>query len=104
MRKALRALVALAVPGLLALNAWQGWRYHRLAEEVASLEEVQRRLLEANRNAIAAIAAERSAAAVEERAHAMGLVPIDPSRVTMVPLGTEVPRGTEEPVAPEALP
>jgi hypothetical protein len=88
MRKAVRAIVALAVPGLLALNAWQGWRYHRLAEEVASLEESQRKLLEANRNAIAAIAAERSAAAVEERARTMGLVPIDPSRVTQVPAGT----------------
>ena len=89
MRKVVRALVALAVPGLLALNAWQGWRYHRLAEEVASLEEAQRRLLEANRNAIAAIAAERSSTAVEERARVMGLVPIDPSRVTHVPVAAE---------------
>ena len=95
MRKLMRILVALAVPGLLALNAWQGWRYHRLTEEVASLEEAQRRLLEANRNTIAAIAAERSAAAVEERARAMGLVPIDPSRVTQVPVVTQVPAGTE---------
>jgi hypothetical protein len=87
MRKSVRLLVALAVPGLLALNAWQGWRYHRLSEEVVALEDVQRRLLEANRNAIAAIAAERSAAAVEERARAMGLVPIDPSRITRVPAG-----------------
>jgi hypothetical protein len=88
MRKLGRLLVALAVPGLLALNAWQGWRYHQLAEEVSALEDEQRRLLEANRNAIAAIAAERSAAGVEERARAMGLVPIDPSRVTRVPVGT----------------
>jgi len=84
-----RLVVALAVPGLLALNAWQGWRYHRLAEEVSALEEQQRRLLEANRNAIAAIAAEQSAARVEERARGMGLVPIDPSRVTRVPLADE---------------
>ena len=89
MRKLARILVALAVPGLLALNAWQGWRYHRLAEEVAALENEQRRLLEANRNAIAAIAAERSAASVEERARAMGLVPIDPSRVIRAPAGSE---------------
>jgi hypothetical protein len=88
MRKLGRLLVALAVPGLLALNAWQGWRYHQLAEEVSALEDEQRRLLEANRNAIAAIAAERSAVGVEERARAMGLVPIDPSRVTRVPVGT----------------
>ena len=88
MRKLGRLLVALAVPSLLALNAWQGWRYHQLAEEVSALEDEQRRLLEANRNAIAAIAAERSAAGVEERARAMGLVPIDPSRVTRVPVGT----------------
>jgi hypothetical protein len=43
----------------------------------------------ANRTAIAAIAAERSAASIEERARAMGLVPIDPSRVTRVPEGSE---------------
>ena len=88
MRKLARLLVALAVPGLIGLNAWQGWRYHQLAEEVSALEGEQRRLLEANRNAIAAIAAERSAASVEARANAMGLVPIDPSRVTRVPVAT----------------
>jgi ABC-type phosphate transport system auxiliary subunit len=85
-RKLARLLAALAVPGLIALNAWQGWRYHQLAEEVAALEEQQRRLLEANRNAIAAIAAEQSAARVAERAQEMGLAPIDPSRVTRVPV------------------
>jgi len=84
-----RLIVALAVPGLLALNAWQGWRYHRLAEEVSALEEQQRRLLEANRNAIAAIAAEQSTDRVAERAREMGLVPIDPSRITRVPVGPE---------------
>jgi ABC-type phosphate transport system auxiliary subunit len=89
MRKLARLLAALAVPGLIALNAWQGWRYHQLAEEVVVLEEQQRRLLEANRNAIAAIAAEQSAARVEERAREMGLVPIDPSRVARVPLANE---------------
>jgi hypothetical protein len=88
MRRAARILIALAVPGLLALNAWQGWRYHQLADEVSALEERQRSLLEANRNAIAAIAAERSAASVEERARALGLVPIDPSRITRVPDGS----------------
>jgi hypothetical protein len=89
MRRLARILVALAVPGLLALNAWQGWRYHQLAEEVSALEDQQRGLLEANRNAIAGIAAERSAASVEERARALGLVPIDPSRVTRVPVSPE---------------
>jgi len=83
--KLARLALALMVPLLLALNAWQGWRYHRLAEQVAGLEEEQRRLLEANRNVIAAIAAERSSASVEERARNMGLVPIDPSRLTRVP-------------------
>ena len=89
MRKLARLLVALAVPGLIALTAWQGWRYHQLAEQVSALEEQQRRLLEANRNVIAAIAAERSAASVEARAQTMGLVPIDPSRVTRMPGGSE---------------
>ena len=85
MNKLARLVLAVAVPGLLALNAWQGWRYHRLTEQVAALEQEQRRLLEANRNIIAAIAAERSAASVEERARDMGLVPIDPDRLTRVP-------------------
>jgi hypothetical protein len=88
MRKLVRLLAAIAVPGLLALNAWQGWRYHRLADEVATLEDRQRELLEANRNAIAGIAVESSAASVEARARSAGLVPIDPSRVTRVPSGT----------------
>ncbi|HSV92700.1 MAG TPA: hypothetical protein VLH81_06475 [Desulfobacterales bacterium] len=85
MRKLARFALALLVPALLAFNAWQGWRYHRLSEQVAGLEEEQRRLLEANRNIIAAIAAERSSASVAERARDLGLVPIDPSRVTRVP-------------------
>ncbi len=89
MKKLARLLVALAVPGLIGLNAWQGWRYHQLADQISLLEEQQRRLLEANRNTIAAIAAEGSAARVEDRARGMGLVPIDPSRVTRVTTGSE---------------
>jgi len=90
-RRLVRVAAALAVPGLIALNAWQGWRYHRLADEVAALEERQRQLLEANRNAIAAIAAERSAASVEARAREMGLAPSDPTQVTRLPLADGAP-------------
>lgn len=91
MKRLVRVVAALAVPGLLALNAWQGWRYQRLSDEVAALEERQRQLLEANRNTIAAIAAEQSAANVEARAREMGLAPIDPSRVTRLPTTGEAP-------------
>jgi hypothetical protein len=84
MKKALLVAVAAIVPALLFLNAWQGYRYSRLADEVAALESRQRELLAANRDAIAAIARERSADTVERRALQLGLVTADPSQVTEV--------------------
>jgi len=88
-RKLWRILAALAVPALLVLNAVQGFRYHRLAQEVSALEDRQRALLEANRDAIAGIAGERSAGAVERRARDLGLQTVDPSQVTKVLVGPE---------------
>jgi hypothetical protein len=85
-RAALLALCA-AVSGLLFLNAWQGYRYHVLSQEVAALEKAQKDLLERNREAIAEIAREQSPARVEEKAGA-SVQPLDPSHVTRVPVGT----------------
>jgi hypothetical protein len=82
------ALLALciAIPGLLFLNAWQGYRYHALSQQVAELEKAQKDLLERNREAIAQIAYEQSPQRVAEKA-AGGLVPLDPSNLTRVTTG-----------------
>jgi len=84
-KRILQAILCLALPGMLFLNAWEGYRYSRLAEEVAALEKRQMELLEVNRDAIAQIAREQSPQKVEEKATAdLNLVPLDQSRVTRV--------------------
>lgn len=70
-------VMCLAVAGLLFLNAWQGYRYHALAQQVADLEGTQKELLERNRDAIAEIAHEQSPERVAEKAGA-GAAPLDP--------------------------
>ena len=82
------ALLALgiAVPGLLFLNAWQGYRYHTLSDRVLTLEKEQKDLLERNRAAIAEIAHEQSLRRIEEKAGA-ALEPLDPSQITRVTVG-----------------
>ena len=77
-------LLSLTIPGLIFLNAWQGFRYHELRREVARLESEQEDLLEMNRNAIAKIASARSPEEVEKKAIAAGLVPVDDARLTTV--------------------
>jgi len=77
-------LLSLTIPGLLFLNAWQGFRYHELRREVARLEAEQEDLLEKNRNAIARIASARSPEEIEKKALAAGLVPIEDGRLTTV--------------------
>jgi len=79
------AVLGLIVPGLLFLNAWQGYRYSALSDTVAALEKQQQDLLEANRDAIAQIAYERSPARVEEKASkSFTLAPADLAHVTRV--------------------
>ena len=79
------AFLGLIVPGLLFLNAWQGYRYDALSGAVSALEKRQQELLEANRDAIARIAYEQSAARVEEKAlKEFSLVAVDPAHVTRV--------------------
>jgi hypothetical protein len=79
------AVLSLVVPGLLCLNAWQGYRYNELSNTTAALEKQQKDLLEANRDAIAEIAYERSPARVEEKAaRSFTLVPVDQGHVTRV--------------------
>jgi len=77
MKKILVAALCLAVPGLIFLNAWQGYRYSALSDRVAELEKQQKDLLAANRDIIGQIAYETSPARVAEKAAALGLVPAD---------------------------
>ena len=77
MNKIFAAALCLAVPGLIFLNAWQGYRYSALADKVDELEKQQKDLLSANRDIIGQIAYETSPARVAEKAAALGLVPAD---------------------------
>ena len=77
MNKIFAAALCLAVPGLIFLNAWQGYRYSALADRVDELEKQQKDLLSANRDIIGQIAYETSPARVAEKAAALGLVPAD---------------------------
>jgi cell division protein FtsL len=91
MKKLLAVAMALAVPGFLFLNAWEGYRYHLLSNEVEALEAKQQELLEANMSAIADIAREQSPQRVEEKARAgLGLVPVDQENVTRLVVGKGV--------------
>ena len=38
MRRIMWAVLCLAIPGLLFLNAWQGFRYNDLSDRVGALE------------------------------------------------------------------
>jgi len=79
------AVLTLLVPALLCLNAWQGYRYNQLSGSVSSLERQQKDLLEANRDAIAEIAYERSPSRVEEKASkSFPLAPVDQEHLTRI--------------------
>ena len=82
------ALLCVAVPALLILNSWEGWRFNALSAEVTALEARQDELLEANRDAIGQIAYESSPARVAEKAAALGLTPADESSVTRLSVST----------------
>ncbi len=91
MKKVLAVAMALLVPGLLFLNAWEGYRYHVLSDEVEGLEKQQKELLEANMAVIAEIAREQSPEKIEEKAiSSLGLVPVDQERVTRLVVGEGV--------------
>ena len=73
MKRVLAAFFCLLVPGVLFLNAWQGYRYNALADSVAALEKQQKDLLEANRDVIGRIAYETSPERVAQKAAGLGL-------------------------------
>ena len=88
-KKILTAALCLAVPGLFFLNAWQGYRFNAVSDQIAALEKQQKELLEANRDTIGQIAHETSPERVAEKATALGLVPADPSAVSRLQVGQE---------------
>ena len=94
MRKIITAILCLAVPGLIFLNAWEGYRYNDLSDRIADLEKQQKDLLESNRDAIAQIAYESSPARIEEKAAgALGLGPLDQSAVIRLKVAAPVDNG-----------
>ena len=83
MRRIMWAVFCLAIPGLLFLNAWQGFRFNDLSDKIGALEKQQKELLEKNRDAIAQIAYETSPERVGQKAALLeGLVPLDQSAIT----------------------
>jgi hypothetical protein len=89
MRKIMLAMLCLAVPGLFFLNAWEGYRYNDLSDQVGALEKQQKDLLERNRDAIAQIAYESSPERVGEKAALMqGLKSLDQSAITRLQVDT----------------
>jgi ABC-type phosphate transport system auxiliary subunit len=85
MKRTALAVICLVIPALLCLNAWQGYRYNELSNAVAALEKQQQDLLEANRDVIAQIAYEQSAARVVQKAdRSFTLGPVDQSHITRV--------------------
>jgi hypothetical protein len=82
-KRILAAMACLLVPGLLFLNAWEGYRYNELADQVAALEKQQSEILDANRDVIAQITYETSPDRVEQKAAAApDLKPLDESSIT----------------------
>lgn len=94
MKRILTALLCLAIPGLLLLNAWEGYRYNTLTDDVAALEDRQNALLESNRDLIGQIAFESSPAQVSLRAAALGLVPAADAATTRLLVDASGKAGT----------
>jgi hypothetical protein len=94
-KRIMAAAMCLAVPGLLFLNAWQGYRYNELADEVAALEKQQAATLDANREVVARISYERSPERVEQKAAAgLGLKPAADGSLTRLQADTPKRGGT----------
>ena len=102
MKKTLTAVLCLAVPGLLFLNAWEGYRFNALTDEVAALEKQQKELLESNRDAIGQIAYESSPDRVAQKAAILGLVPVDPAAMTRLQAVIAPDQGSAAPGQPAA--
>ncbi len=96
MKRILTAILCLAVPGLFFLNAWEGYRYNALADQIASLEKQQKDLLEANRDTIGQIAYEGSPDRIAEKAGTLGLAKPDPAAVTRLQVEPAASEGSTQ--------
>lgn len=77
--------VAVSVPALLGLQAWQSTRYARVEAELRSLEHAQAEWLESNKRLIAGIAVLGSSARIENIAVGdLGMRKIKPESVLQV--------------------
>lgn len=80
------------VVSMLFLNVWQSFRYNRVVEEVAALEEEQKRLLEQNKRLIAGTAVLSSPGRIDEIAREeLGLEKRDPKDIIRIQLPEERP-------------
>lgn len=78
-------LLALSVPFLLGLQAWQSARYARVEAEVRALEKAQVEWLESNKRLIAGMAILGSSERIERIAKdELGMFKIRPESVTRV--------------------
>ncbi len=68
MRRVITAFVVLSIPLFLFLNAWQGYKYARLAREIRQMESEQKNWFEENKKLIAGIAIFSSPARVDRSA------------------------------------
>jgi hypothetical protein len=91
MKRITIAILCLAIPALFFLNAWEGYRYTTLADQIAVLEKQQKGLLEANRDTIGQIAYEGSPERIAEKAAAIGLTRPDPPAVTRLQVEPALP-------------
>lgn len=80
------AAVLLTV-GMLFLNVWQSFRYHRIVNEVTALEKEQKRLLELNKRLIAGTAVLSSPGRIDGIARdELGLEKREPSDIIWIEL------------------
>ncbi|MFA6508219.1 MAG: cell division protein FtsL [Treponemataceae bacterium] len=77
--------IALSIPALLGLQAWQSARYARVENELRTLEKSQVEWLESNKRLIAGMAILGSSERIEKIAvHNLGMHKIKPESVLQV--------------------
>ena len=94
MKKSLLFFLIVLLPALLFANVYQAYRYSRLEQEVAILEQRQHDLIEENKRAILAVSVLTSPDRIGPLAtDELGLKRLNPQ--DLIVLQTPDPRGTE---------
>ena len=87
MNRLIILVLALSMPLLLLLNAWQGYRYDVRSRDVVRLERRQHETIEEQKRAIAALSVLRSPARVRTIARdQLGLERVDVGRIYTIHL------------------